>query len=230
MSRSEENLKYIKGSSKSLIINYKIENLGEPAYLTQLNISIPDSVSFLKIPSACSQPSDNSNSFLCDINSGGPIYSNRAAFFNLTVDTTNLQGNELQIKAHALSKEHENIETDSQKSDVIALTDFSNIDVLGFVYLSNLILTKYNAINAYRESTKLVLSLEDGDRVENIRHIFEIQNRGPSTINNLDVLLSIPVSFLNTDNQQLIDFIDISNVTVKVSFSFSSSCVLSIIP
>lgn len=71
----------------------------------------------------------------------------------------------------------------------------------------------------YRKSTKPVLSLEDGIRQENISHTFEIRNNGPSTIKNLDVLLSIPVSYLNPWNMQRVEVIDFENVTVNVRFS-----------
>lgn len=61
-----------------------------------------------------------------------------------------------------------------------------------------------------------MLSLEDGIRLENITHTFEIRNNGPSTIKNLDVLLSIPVSYLNPWNMQRVEVIDFENVTVNV--------------
>lgn len=122
---------YILGSSKSLIIDYKIENLAETAYLTQLNISIPDSVSFLKIPSVCRQQPDSNNDLLCDINGGSPLYNNSSAYFKLTLDTTKLYGNLLHIKAHVLSTGDESNEMDNNYSNMIYLAEFSDIEISG---------------------------------------------------------------------------------------------------
>lgn len=122
---------YILGSSKSMIIDYKIENLAETAYLTQLNISIPDSVSFLKIPSVCRQQADSNNDLLCDINGGSPLYNNSSAYFKLTLDTTKLYGSQLHIKAHVLSTGDESNEMDNNYSNIISLAEFSDVEISG---------------------------------------------------------------------------------------------------
>lgn len=122
---------YILGSSKSIIIDYKIENLAETAYLTQLNISIPDSVSFLKIPSVCRLQAESNNDLLCDINGGSPLYNNSSAYFKLTLDTTKLYGNHLLIKAHVLSTGDESNEMDNSYSNMIYLAEFSDIEITG---------------------------------------------------------------------------------------------------
>lgn len=71
----------------------------------------------------------------------------------------------------------------------------------------------------YRRSKEPELSLNNGVRLENLRHTFEIRNSGPSSMKNLDVLLSIPVSYLNPWNMKRVQVIDIDKVTVNVRFS-----------
>lgn len=63
------------------------------------------------------------------------------------------------------------------------------------------------------DASKEAISLANGLRVEYITHTFEIRNNGPSNIKSLDVLISVPMSFINpwtVEREKLIDFTGIS--------------------
>lgn len=65
---------YILGSSRSLSLEYNVENKGEAAYLTKISIKISKMASFMKIPSSCEL---NENELLCILNNGLPLFSNK---------------------------------------------------------------------------------------------------------------------------------------------------------
>lgn len=119
---------YVMGSTKSLVIDYVIENAGETAYITQLNISISRSVTFMRIPSSCR---DMNGDLLCDINSGSPLTTGSMANFKLTFDTTKVSGTHFSVIAHVFSTGDELNDADNKIEDLIALTEFSDIEIIG---------------------------------------------------------------------------------------------------
>lgn len=116
------------GSTKSLVIDYVIENAGETAYITQLNVSISRSITFLRIPSSCR---DMNGDLLCDINSGSPVLKGNMAHFKLMLDTTRVSGTHFTVTAHVFSTGDELNDADNKIEDVIALTEFSDIEIIG---------------------------------------------------------------------------------------------------
>lgn len=119
---------YVIGSSKSLVIDYVIENAGESAYITQLNVSISRSVTFMRIPSSCR---DMDGDLLCDINSGSPVVKDNKAHFRLTLDTSRVIGTHFTVTAHVFSTGDELNDGDNRIEDSIALTEFSDIEIIG---------------------------------------------------------------------------------------------------
>lgn len=117
------------GSTKSLVIDYLIENAGEAAYITQLNVSISRSVTFMRIPSSCR---DMNGDLLCDINSGSPVLKDNLAHFKITLDTTRVSGTHFSVIAHVFSTGDELNEADNKIEDLIALTEFSDIEIIGY--------------------------------------------------------------------------------------------------
>lgn len=123
-------LPYVLGSTKALTLEYKIENFGETAYLAQINITIFDLISFMKIPSSCKL--DNKQ-LLCDINSGTPLYKGDLGFLKISLDTTKLEGTELIVKANVFSTGDESNEIDNHFNNVIPLIEFSDVEISGYV-------------------------------------------------------------------------------------------------
>lgn len=88
-----------------------------------------------------------------------------------------------------------------------------------------------------RKSSKPILSLQDGLKLENISHTFEvnlhfslitltieynficlqIRNNGPTYLKHVDIVLSIPISYQNSYTMLRTDVISFSNITVKVN-------------
>lgn len=116
------------GSTKGITIEYKVENFGETAYLAQINITIFELVSFMKIPPSCKL--DNKQ-LLCDINNGSPLYKGDLGFLKISLDTTKLEGTQLHIKANVFSTGDESNENDNHANSVIPLAEFSDVEISG---------------------------------------------------------------------------------------------------
>lgn len=69
---------YILGSSRSVSLEYTLENKGEAAYLTQISVKISEMASFMKIPSSCSL---DDKELICILNDGLPLFSNKQVSF-----------------------------------------------------------------------------------------------------------------------------------------------------
>lgn len=119
------------GSGKALIIDYKIENFGETAFLTKLNISFPGSLSLIKLPAACE--TESNNNLICDINDKSPLFNNKFAYFKLTLNTTKLYGKKVYIMASVMSAGKDSNEMDNIFSTMITLAESSQIEILGYV-------------------------------------------------------------------------------------------------
>lgn len=122
---------YILGNSKTMIIEYEIKNFGETAFLTQLLISIPKSLSPMKfLPPGC-RLQKAAAVIICDINDKSPLYNNDSADLKLTLNTTNLQGNTLNIIATVRSNGNESNVRDNYVNTTITLAESSDIEILG---------------------------------------------------------------------------------------------------
>lgn len=66
-----------------------------------------------------------------------------------------------------------------------------------------------------RDASKDAISLANGLYLENLTHTFEIRNNGPSNIKSLDVLISVPMSFINPWSLERETLIDFSTVSMK---------------
>lgn len=122
------------GSSSSLAIDYNIENSGETAYLAQIMITLPNSETiFTKIPSNCklNELNVNFNTMECDLNDRRPMYRGEKISLKIGIDTTKLDGEDLVIKAQVHSTGDELNEIDNKVEDIIALGEFSEVEVLG---------------------------------------------------------------------------------------------------
>lgn len=123
-----QSLPYILGSSKTLSIEYKIENHGETAYLAQIRVEIPGGVLFSKVPSSCIMDVDD---LLCDINNGSPLFNGNTATLKVMLDTTKLDGEKLSIKAQVFSTGEEQNNDDNFVDMVIPLAEFSDVEISG---------------------------------------------------------------------------------------------------
>lgn len=63
------------------------------------------------------------------------------------------------------------------------------------------------------------MTLQNGAEKENLTHIFEIHNNGPSNIKSLDIFVSLPVSHINPWTLNREKIIDVSSVSMKSMYS-----------
>lgn len=127
---------YVLGTTSSLTINYNIKNHGETAYLAQIEITLPESGTiFTKIPSNCKldDRSVHFNIMQCDLNNGRPMLKSDKTSLKISIDTTKLDGKELVVKAHVYSTGDELNESDNTVENIIPLSEFSEIEVIGYV-------------------------------------------------------------------------------------------------
>lgn len=127
-------LPFILGSLSSLLIDYQITNTGETAYLAQIRITLPDTTTgFTKTPSNCVLNEDQaeSNSMLCDVNAGSPMFIGDTTSIRISIDVTKLDGNEFLVKANVFSTGDELNASDNSVEDVIPLAEFSDIEITG---------------------------------------------------------------------------------------------------
>jgi Integrin alpha len=108
-----------------------------------------------------------------------------------------LEGKFLDINATAFSASEEVNPDDNTVIDTIPLQEFSEVEMLG-------------------KSSKLQISLEDGKRVENITHQFEIRNNGPSHIKEMEVTVMIPISYIVGHSS--IDIVNFEEVDMQASY------------
>lgn len=110
-----------------------MRNLGEPAYLPQIKITIDNNIaSFARIPSSCKLEDINEMELLCDLTKGDPIKTNEIKTLTVSIDTTKLEGNELSISATVSSSGSENNHADNTITDRIALGEFSHVEITGY--------------------------------------------------------------------------------------------------
>ncbi|KAJ6640899.1 Integrin alpha-PS3 [Pseudolycoriella hygida] len=194
-----EPIPYIIGSSNSLSIEYRIENAGETAYLTQIRITIFDGITFKKTPASCTSQA-NTKELLCNINNGSPLFRGDEGKLTIDLDTTKLELVDFIVKAYVFSTGDELNETDNYVDNIIPLAEFSEIEAIG-------------------QSSLPVIILQDGIRNETITHIFEIRNNGPSNLNQIEILLSIPVALIDKWTLEPVYIIEVKNITVKSNYN-----------
>lgn len=96
-----------------------------------MNISIPDSVSYMKIPSNCRLYPDSSYDLLCNLNNGSPLFNGKAVHFRLNLDARKLSGTTLMVKANVFSTGDEQNDADNLAYDSIVLAEFSDVEISG---------------------------------------------------------------------------------------------------
>lgn len=116
------------GTTNNITLKYEIENFGETAYLAQINITIPEVVSYVKTPSNCQ--CDN-RKLLCNINTGIGLKKGEKVFVNISLDTTNLEGTELLVNASVISTSDESNYNDNHAVDIIRLAESSDVEISG---------------------------------------------------------------------------------------------------
>lgn len=142
---------FILGSLNSISVKYDVTNLGEPAYLPQIKITLDNNIaSFARIPSSCKLTDTNERELICDLTKGNPIKINELQTLTVSIDTTKLEGNDFSISATVFSSGEERNEANNRITDRIALDEFSHVEITGY----NLILLFTYECLTYCSSTE----------------------------------------------------------------------------
>lgn len=125
---------FILGSLNSISVKYDVRNLGEPAYLPQIRISLDNNIaSFARIPSSCKLTDTNERELMCDLTKGNPINRDQQQTLIISIDTTKLEGNDFSISATVFSSGEESSEADNKITDYIPLDEFSHVEITGYI-------------------------------------------------------------------------------------------------
>lgn len=187
---------YVLGSTRSISFQYTIENLNELAYLPQLTITKSSQLLFAKIPPNCQL--SNEEMLLCDVTR--PFLSKEhSKSIVITFDTSNMDGSEVRVSAQVFSSSEESNSNDNMVTDVISVTEFSEIESTGVA------------------SPNLVSLDSMGDTV-NITHSITLRNEGPSTIKLMTIIVDIPL-FHEADFDVPRQLINLKKVSAKAQYN-----------
>ncbi|KAL2744661.1 integrin alpha-8-like isoform X1 [Vespula maculifrons] len=183
----KSNNTYIIGSSSNLKLIIDIHNNGEPAYQTQVHISIPNPLSLASIPPACMESSWTNKYILqviCDV--GNPLTNATNETMILELDTSKVRFDVKSLELYA------NITTQSEEINDLnknyTMTIYFDIDV-------DIAIAGKAQDNVYSYSQK------DEKDSQNIRfkHIYEVQKFGTSPIYEAVLMIEIPTYWKNKD-------------------------------
>uniref|UniRef100_T1P9U3 Integrin alpha n=1 Tax=Musca domestica TaxID=7370 RepID=T1P9U3_MUSDO len=190
--------KFVLGSSRTFSVSYDVSNNGETAYLPQINITSPNRMPFAKIPSNC-KTNNQDVSLICDLNRGQPMAKGSKDTVTVIFDTSNISGQSMTIVAKVFSTGRELNDRDNIASDVITLTEFTEIVAVGKPITEH-------------------INLEKAGNTVEVINLYDIKSVGPSNIGSMKVVFDIPVAYINSGNNKNIPIIDLSNITMQAVY------------
>nr|XP_044248997.1 integrin alpha-PS4-like [Drosophila takahashii] len=195
---SNKSSEFILGSSNTLRLRYDIINDGENAYQPQFEVISTPRLNFSQIPANCKC---DEGVMLCELNNGFRLTKSNSTHVEVLFDVSELKGQSLTINATVFSALGEMTPKDNNIITVINLKEKSEIDVFGAQTNDQLVLKK------------------DPYIAELINH-YEIKSFGPSTIENVNVSLYIPIGYKKSDSKS-IPIMDISSLKVEADYNDS---------
>ncbi|XP_016946460.3 integrin alpha-PS3 isoform X1 [Drosophila biarmipes] len=164
---------YTLGTTDTLRLSYEVINQGETAYLPQLNVTSSPGLPFAQVPGNCRVREEV---MVCNLNGGRPLANGDSDSLAITFDVSQLGGDSLTIEAVVFSTGIDKNSTDNKQTNEIVLREFTEIDVSGGPTDGQVVLNKHP------------YSAE-------ITNIYEVKSYGPSTIEELTMLLFVPIAF-----------------------------------
>ncbi|XP_075168393.1 integrin alpha-PS3-like isoform X2 [Haematobia irritans] len=189
---------FVLGSSRTFKVSYEVINRGETAYLPQINITSSNRMPFAKIPSNCKHNNQDSM-LLCDLNHGQPMTEGTSDTITVIYDTSSISGENMQVMAKVFSTGKESTASDNIASDIITLTVFTEIAVVG-------------------EPRTPHINLEEISNTAEIINFYEIKSNGPSTIGAMQLVFDIPVAYTIPGTTKSIPIVDMSNITMHAKY------------
>lgn len=109
-------------------ITYEVTNVGETAYLPQINITSSNRLPFAKYPSNCKV---HDAVMLCDLNQGQAMAKKTKDTVTVIYDVSNLSGTAMILTAEVFSTGKELNPQNNIIKDVITLGEFTEIEAIG---------------------------------------------------------------------------------------------------
>lgn len=186
---------YIMGSTRIISFQYTVENLNELAYLPQMRITKSSQLQFAKIPPNCQAQAET---LLCDVLRPYLAKGDTRSIV-ITFDTSNMDGSSVQVAAQVMSSSDELHSNDNIVTDVITVTEFSELESTG-------------------TATPSLVSLDTAGETVSITHSIALRNEGPSTIQRLKINVDIPM-FHDADYEIPSQLIEFSKVTARARYN-----------
>ncbi|XP_061397206.1 integrin alpha-PS3-like [Musca vetustissima] len=189
---------FVLGSSRTFSVSYDVSNNGETAYLPQINITSSNRMPFAKIPSNC-KTNNQDVSLLCDLNQGQPMAKGASDTITVIFDTSRISGQSMTIVAKAFSTGKELNNADNIATDVVALSEFTEIVAVG----------KPNTDH---------INLEKAGNTAEVINLYDIKSVGPSNVGSMKIVFDIPVAYRIPDTTKTIPIVDMSNITMQAVY------------
>ncbi|GLV40522.1 scab [Carabus blaptoides fortunei] len=175
--------KFVIGSKYSLPLEISVLNIGESAYLTEVEVALPESVDLNNIPSFCSENKENNTLIvLCEMDE--PLRKNSQKNITLDLDMSEIKniGPSLTFKILSKSNSEELNPKDNEIELILNLAIEANLTIKG---------------NSEKDSYYY-----GNHSLSNATHIYEVQKSGASPINQVILNISIPVAIQTSDGVQ----------------------------
>ncbi|XP_058828203.1 integrin alpha-PS5-like [Topomyia yanbarensis] len=184
---------FVLNSSRTMEIAFDIRNCGEPAYGTVLELEFSQNVSFLKKMDFCEVAAAGLN---CMINYGQAVREGLTVFVNVTLDSTKLTGNRLEIQGRLFSDGNETIGEDNEILSLIRLIRLSHLETIG----------SYNPSH---------INLDVRNSNASVQNRLYILNFGPSNLERTPVHIFIPVGFIGQKSNIIFNSWNVDSLKVS---------------
>ncbi|GAB6026861.1 hypothetical protein CHUAL_013467 [Chamberlinius hualienensis] len=187
---------YVQGSKENLELQISISNVGEDAFETMFYLEIPSGINYVKIDRrempqdvhiTCSGPSFNNSVLKCDV--GNPLKANKSIQFKVLLEPFYLNSSDINYYNFTMLVNSTNPENSSSLKD----NEFQF--AVPIVVETELIVSGISDIDPvfYNKSVKMPKNkVHEADIGPEIIHIYDVKNRGPSSILEAVVIILWP--------------------------------------
>ncbi|XP_023711534.1 integrin alpha-9 isoform X2 [Cryptotermes secundus] len=181
---------FILGEKQTLGIRLEVENIGEPAFFTRVNLIIPKVTPVVEIPSICYDLSNQDRKetyvLVCDI--GYPLEKNYTMDLVMSMKDVPAGTKTLTFKVNVTSAGNDNNPSDNHKELVLPIVIQADMTIAGIPSQDQIVyMTKGNTY-----IKDLTLS-----------HTFQVWNSGPSTVETAEIEFQIPHQYVLPPTQEI---------------------------
>lgn len=193
---------YVIGSTRTASLQYEVENLGENAFLPQLNVTLPSILSLAKLPSNCKLTNLNDGlNLMCDLNNGLPLRTDGSTRMTLVLDMTKIEGTAFSIDAEVFSTSEETNRDDNALLTTVQLREFSEIEVVGKASIAE--------VNLETQTGKI-----------NVTYQIQVMNNGPSSLRDLTFTLKVPLKYYKPSSSDILNIINFNDIFISGYYNY----------